>query len=68
LRVALVLIAYTTPLFSGSFLRRMAVLVLGFLVFNRYPAGFYGGYRSMALGGALVAVAALTEQKYIYSL
>ncbi|HPF43301.1 MAG TPA: phospho-N-acetylmuramoyl-pentapeptide-transferase [Syntrophomonadaceae bacterium] len=60
--VAFGFIAYTTAHYSlAVFCAALAGACAGFLVFNRYPARvFMGDTGSMALGGALVAVAALT--------
>jgi phospho-N-acetylmuramoyl-pentapeptide-transferase len=51
---------YSLTVFCGA----VAGACLGFLVFNRYPARiFMGDTGSMALGGAVAAVAALTRSE-----
>lgn len=48
------------------FCSALAAACLGFLVFNRYPAKvFMGDTGSMALGGAVAAVAALTKTELV---
>lgn len=51
---------YNLTIFCGA----LAGACLGFLVFNRYPARiFMGDTGSMALGGAIAAVAAITRSE-----
>jgi phospho-N-acetylmuramoyl-pentapeptide-transferase len=58
--VSLMTAHYNLAIFCGA----VAGACLGFLVFNRYPARvFMGDTGSMALGGAVAAVAAITRSE-----
>ncbi|KUG03560.1 phospho-n-acetylmuramoyl-pentapeptide-transferas e [hydrocarbon metagenome] len=60
--VSLMSAHYNLTVFCGA----VAGACLGFLVFNRYPARvFMGDTGSMALGGAVAAVAAITRSELV---